>query len=140
MGKRNRERIEKIMSGLEKPFRSIGSSLSTMKRAVEGDPVAIDNLSNAVARREGLIGKVTVGKVAKACKIMEGLIRVRGTGDSRRQVLTHLPTEIKQVIEQGIEPFKFYWGILEFRSVWGKLGFDEETLRSMIDDVKKKEK
>jgi hypothetical protein len=135
MGRRNKERIERIKAGLGKPFRNI--SRSFMVRAVQGDPEAISELEDKVIRLSGISPKnVTPSNVAKACVMMKGLIRVQGVSAIQAQIQKRLPDEIRAVIIQGKDPFEFYWSIKDFRDVWTRLGWDEAVLRRMIDDVR----
>ena len=137
MRRRNRERIEAIRAGLAKPFKAAGGTFKDIGAAASGDPIARSRLEDRVMKGAGLSREVTTKNVATACKLMEGLIKIQGVKALQGQIQSHLPSEIAQVLASGRDPFDFYWSITEFRNVWTKLSFTEETLRVMIEEARK---
>ncbi len=130
MGRRNRERVDRILAGLEKPFRQ---SATYMRKAVNNDPEVLADVEKRVVRATGL-SKTNVNEksVTVACKTMKGLFRLQGVPTLKQQIENHLPDEIRRVKASGRDPFEFYWNIQDFRDVWTKLGWNEEDLREII--------
>ncbi len=79
--------------------------------------------------------EVTQENVRQACVAMSDLVRRQGNGQSRKQVMLHLPGEMKKVLtgRMSQEAYDFYWSIPEFRKVWVELGFNEQRLKDFVN-------
>ncbi len=130
MGRRDRERVQRIVAGLEKPFRQ---STTYIRKAVSGDPEVLADVEKRVVKATGL-SKTNVNEksVIVSCRSLRGLIKLQGVPAIRQQVQNHLPSEVRQVKASGRDPFDFYWDIDDFRSIWMKLGWNEEDLHEII--------
>ena len=93
-----------------------------------------ETLSQQVREQLDIGNTVSQENVKKACKAGLGVIATQGPVMLRQQVMNNIPSEIRVVLQgRSIqEAFDFYWEISEFREVWSKLGFTEETLRMYI--------
>lgn len=132
MGKRNRERIARILAGIEKPYKL----MKDVAAAAAGDSIAQTRLEDAVMKSTGLEREVTPANVARACRLIGTVIRIQGLAAARAGVIDKMPSEVAQVIASGQDPFLFYWNIPDFKVAWAKLKLTEEDLRGMIEQVK----
>lgn len=77
----------------------------------------------------------TQDNIRQACLAMNDLVHRQGNGQSRKQVLVHLPGEIRQVMmgRTSQETFDYYWSLPEFKAVWAHLQFTEQSLKDFVN-------
>jgi len=78
---------------------------------------------------------VTQENVRQACLAMNELIHRQGNGQSRKQVMVHLPGEIRKVMvgRTPQEAYDFYWSLPEFQAVWAHLSFNQNDLKNFVN-------
>lgn len=94
------------------------------------------NTEHVAMRQAGLTDvSVSQANVQQACVAMIDLIRRNGNGESRKQVMVHLPGEMRKVLvgRTSQEAYDFYWSITAFRTVWEMLGFTVQTLKDFVN-------
>ncbi len=78
---------------------------------------------------------VTQDNIRQACLAMNELIHRQGNGQSRKQVLIHLPGEMRKVMvgRTPQETYDFYWSLPEFQAVWAHLDFTHDDLKNFVN-------
>jgi len=129
MGKRNRERVQRILAGEEEPI-----------AAPKGVPERVLSRVTGVAQK--LVEKTMSPKWAKLdlvkqVGVAKKMMRATGLVNFRSNFLkpSGFPSDLLDKQKQGMsndQIFEFYWGCPEFIEFWKSLGMDETHLRVLL--------
>lgn len=129
MGRRNRERIARIKAGLEQPFRAVA------EKALE--KVLVPDVKESDIKVEKVIKTkcpdITNVTEIKTCRQIMGMLAnpkmprhiIR---DKTKEGMRKVVAKLKKCGETSESVYDFYWGIGEFRKLWGDLGFGEPCI------------
>jgi len=128
MGKRDRERVERILRGEEEPRRNMREAVSEkVLSRVEG-----------VARR--ILEKTVAPKWAKMdlsgqVKIAKKMMRAAGMMNFRSDFLKNFPGDLDNKKKQGMsgeDIMEHYWGCPEFVEFWRSMELNKDHLTELI--------
>jgi len=128
MGRRDRERVERILNGEEQPARNIRELVSE-KVASKVESVTKKMLENTVGRKWSTMDLPRQVKVAKK------LLRAAGMVNFRADFLKNFPDDLWGKKKQGMtneEIMEFYWGCTEFVEFWGMMDLNKDHLEVLI--------
>lgn len=127
MGKRNRERIEQIRSGLSSPFRNLGEKMLAS--------VLVPNVKESDIKVEKVIKtkcpSITNITEIKTCRQIMGILGnpkmpQRIIKEKTIQGMYKVVAKLKKFGETSDSIFEFYWNIDDFRELWDKIGCSKE--------------
>ncbi len=123
MGLRDRLRKTRIQLGLEQPISGKSEYVDKTRAIVRTKCPSITTLTEIKTCRQ-------IIRMLSMPKMPQHIIREK-TKEGMYKVIAKLENagETKESI------FAFYWGISEFRELWGKLGYTENDWREVVNKV-----
>ena len=128
MGKRDRERIERIMRGEEKPRRDIKELVSQKVRT------KVESVTRKMLEKT-VMPKWAKMDLPRQVKVAKKLMRAAGVMNFRSDFLKNFPDDLREKRKQGMtdnEIMEFYWGCPEFVEFWRSMELNEDHLKVLL--------
>lgn len=131
-----RNRIKELNEKTKQGFKSLSE---------KAQEKVTHTITNALVKKAGVTTDNSPDNVKRYCIFVGGLIsaaRHDPTGNAmnkiRVNILNNLPKDVADFVKHGKtkdEIINFYWDCKEFQELFNKLGFNKQTLESMVDSI-----